>query len=94
CSSTFTEKNYIARKIFLSFWSLYVMFPHALREVSAARQIWDLSKAARLSLPVEGPKLAAGCSIPENSAIGRTSDEFDAHMACRGVCGGDEIGLQ
>lgn len=70
------------------------MFPSELREVSAARQIWDLSKAARLSLPVEGPKLAAGCIIPENSGIGRTSDEFDARIARRGACGGDEIGLQ
>ncbi|WP_165418047.1 hypothetical protein [Rhizobium ruizarguesonis] len=94
CSSILNEKNYIARKILLALWYLYVMFSSELREVSAARQIWDLSKAARLSLPVEGPKLAAGCIIPESSGIGRTSDEFDARIARRGACGGGEIGLR
>jgi hypothetical protein len=58
------------------------------------RAIRDLSKAARLPLPVEGPKLAAGCIIPESLGIGRTSDEFDAHIAHRGACGGGEIGLR
>ncbi|WSH68817.1 hypothetical protein U8Q05_35135 (plasmid) [Rhizobium ruizarguesonis] len=94
CSSILNEKNYIARKILLALWYLYVMFSSELREVSAARQIWDLSKAARLSLPVEGPKLAAGCIIPESSGIGRTSDEFDARIARRGACGGGEIGVR
>ncbi|WP_165417148.1 hypothetical protein [Rhizobium leguminosarum] len=60
CSSILDEKNYIARKILLALWYLYVMFSSELREVSAARQIWDLPKAARLPLAVKGPRLAAG----------------------------------
>ncbi|WP_163874068.1 hypothetical protein [Rhizobium laguerreae] len=54
------EKNYIARKILLALWYLYGMFSSEVREVSAARQIWDLPKAARVPLPVKGPRLAAG----------------------------------
>ncbi|UWU31412.1 hypothetical protein N2600_24690 (plasmid) [Rhizobium sp. WSM1274] len=94
CSSILDEKNYIARKILLALWYLYVMFSSELREVSAARQIWDLPKAARLPLPVKGPRLAAGCIIPESLGIGRTSDEFDARIARCGACNGGEIGLR
>ncbi|WP_164986442.1 hypothetical protein [Rhizobium leguminosarum] len=93
-SSILDEKNYIARKILLALWYLYVMFSSEAREVSAARQIRDLPTAARLPLPVKGPTLAAGCIIPESLGIGRTSDEFDARIARRGTCHGGEIGLR
>jgi hypothetical protein len=94
CSSILVEKNYIARKILLALWYLYVIFSSEAREVSAARQIWDLPKAARLPLPVEGPTLAAGCIIPDEFRVGRTSDEFDARISCGGACDGGEIGLR
>ena len=58
------------------------------------RAVWDLSKAARLPLPMDEPTLAAGCIIPESLGIGRISDEFDVRIACRGACDGGEIGLR
>ncbi|KAF5881187.1 MULTISPECIES: hypothetical protein [Rhizobium] len=91
--SILDEKNYIARKILLALWYLYVIFSSELRRFRL-HAIWDLSKAARLPMPVEEPTLAAGCIIPESLGIGRTSDEFDARIAHRGACGGGEIGLR
>ncbi|WP_186806584.1 hypothetical protein [Rhizobium leguminosarum] len=37
--SILDEKNYIARKILLALWYLYVIFSSELREVSAARHL-------------------------------------------------------
>ncbi|MFF0953187.1 hypothetical protein ACFYE9_37855 [Rhizobium leguminosarum] len=38
-SSILDEKNYIARKILLALWYLYVIFSSELREVSAASHL-------------------------------------------------------
>ncbi|MBY2991947.1 hypothetical protein HF263_08925 [Rhizobium leguminosarum] len=46
CSSILDEKNYIARKILLALWYLYVIFSSELREVSAARRLGFVKSGA------------------------------------------------
>ncbi|WP_165404285.1 hypothetical protein [Rhizobium leguminosarum] len=93
-SSILDEKNYIARKILLALWYLYVIFSSELREVSAARHM-GFVKGGALAVARGRADVGSRMHHPRESlGIGRTSDEFDARIARRGARGGGEIGLQ
>jgi hypothetical protein len=50
CSSILVEKNYIARKILLALWYLYVIFSSEAREVSAAPPDLGSAKGGALAV--------------------------------------------